>query len=95
VSGAAVLQLAKPVAHVYVHDVPLQPTAVAFPPLHALPQPPQLAVVASVVHVPLHKVSRHVQEPPEQSGVGCAQVAWFCHVPVALQVCGVLPLQLV
>jgi hypothetical protein len=70
VSGAAVLQLAKPEPHVYVHSVPLQPTLVAFVVLHTLLQPPQSEVEVSGVHVLPHKVSRHVHEPFWQSGFG-------------------------
>ncbi len=92
VSGAVVLQLAKPEPHVYVHSVPLHPTLVAFVELHTLLQPPQFEVEVSAVHVLPHRVSRHVHEPLEQSGVGCAQVAEFVHVPVALHVRGVSPL---
>ena len=96
VFGAAALQSTKPAPHVYVHAVPLQPTAVAFVPLQALPQAAQFWIVFSVVHVvPPQRVSRQVHEPFLQSGLGCVQVAWFVHVPEALHVCGVLPLQLV
>jgi hypothetical protein len=90
--GAAVLQLAKPEPHVYVHAVPLHPTVVAFVELHTLLQPPQSDVEVSAVQELPHSVSRHVHEPLEQSGVGCAQVAEFVHVPVALHVRGVSPL---
>jgi hypothetical protein len=48
-----------------------------------------------LTQVPLQSVSLHVQEPAEQSGVGCAHVAWFVHAPVLLHVWGVLPEQLV
>jgi hypothetical protein len=36
-----------------------------------------------------HVVSRHVQAPLWQSGVGCAQFAWLAQVPVLSQSCGV------
>ena len=68
--GAAVLQLAKPEPHVYVHAVPLQPTVVAFVELHELLHPPQSDVEVRAVHVLPHRVSRHVHEPFEQSGLG-------------------------
>ncbi len=70
VSGAVVLQLAKPEPHVYVHSVPLQPTLVAFVVLHTLLQPPQCEVDVRAVQVLPHSVSRHVHEPPWQSGLG-------------------------
>lgn len=95
VLGAAVLQLAKPEPHVYVHAVPLQPTAVAFVEVHTLLQPPQCEVDVSAVQVLPQSVSSHVHEPFEQSGLGCAQVAEFVQVPVALHVCGVSPLHVV
>jgi hypothetical protein len=95
VLGAAVLQLAKPEPHVYVHAVPLQPTVVAFVELHTLLHPPQSEVEVSAVQVLPHRVSRHVHEPFEQSGLGCAQVAELVHVPVALHVSGVSPLHVV
>jgi hypothetical protein len=62
--------------------------------LHLSPHALQLVVVFSVVHVPLHIVSRHVQAPLLQSGFGCVHVAWFTHMPVPPHVSGVLPLQL-
>jgi hypothetical protein len=96
VFGAAVLQFAKPELQEYEHVPPLQLSVVALTELHVWPQPPQFPVdVCVFTHCPLHIVSWHVQLPAEQSGVGCAHVAWFVHVPVPLQVCGVLPEQFV
>ncbi len=92
VSGAVVLQLAKPEPHVYVHVVPVHPTLVAFVLLHTLLQPPQSDVDVRAVHVLPQRVSRHVHAPFWQSGLGCAHVASFVHVPVALHVRGVSPL---
>jgi hypothetical protein len=95
VFGAALLHEAKPAPHVYPHVVPLQLTAVEFVALQTFPQAAQLLVVFSVVHVLPHWVSRHLQAPFWQSGLGCAHVAWFVHVPAALQVCGVVPVHCV
>jgi len=94
VSGAVpLLQSEVPVLHVYEHVVPLQESADAFVGVHTLPHALQLLVVLSSVQVAPHRVSLHVHEPALQSGAGWVQVAWFVHVPIALQVCGVFPLQ--
>jgi hypothetical protein len=94
VSGVVpLLQSEAPALQVYEHVVPLQLAADALVVVHLSPQALQLLVVSSSVHVPLHSVSVHEHEPLTQKGVGCAQVAWFVQVPVALHVCGVLPLQ--
>ena len=75
--------------------VPLQPTVVAFTPLHTLLHAPQASGVFRVVHVLPQSVSRQVHEPFWQSGLGCAQVASFVHVPELLHACGVSPLHCV
>jgi hypothetical protein len=97
VSGAVpLLQSDDPALHVYEQVVPLQDAADAWVRVHWFPQAPQLAVLLSLTQEPLQSVPRQVQLPVWQSGDGCAQTAWLCQVPVALQVCGVLaPLQLV
>jgi hypothetical protein len=52
VSGAVVRQSAQPVAQLYVHVVPVQPTAVALVVLHCFPQAEQLVVDDSEVSQP-------------------------------------------
>ena len=89
------MQSEYPEPQVYEQVDPLQLADEAWMRLHLSPHALQLLVVLRPVQVPLHSVSRQVHAPFEQSGVGCAQVAWFCHVPVLLHVRGVLPLQLV
>jgi hypothetical protein len=42
----------------------------AAPVAHDVEQEPQWVAVSSVVQVLPHVVSRHVHDPPEQSGVG-------------------------
>lgn len=49
----------------------------AFVRVHLSPHALQLFVVFSVVHVPLHSVSRQVHEPLLQSGLGCEQGEQF------------------
>lgn len=95
VSGAVpLLQSKYPVLQVYEHVDPLQDGAVALLALHLSPHALQSCVVFSDEHVPSeHDVSAHVHAPFRQSGVGCAHVVWFVHVPVLLHVCVVLPLQ--
>jgi hypothetical protein len=68
----------------------LHPTLVALTPLHVLPHAPQAVTVFRVVHVLPQSVSRQVQEPFWQSGLGCVQVALFVQSPALLHDCGVL-----
>lgn len=95
-SGAVLWQSEYPVLQVYEHVVPLQLVLEAPVVLQTSPHPVQLVVVLSDVHTPLHMVFglRQVHAPFEQSGFGCEQVVWLVQVPVLLQVCVVLPLQL-
>ena len=65
----------------------------AFVGVQTSPHALQLLVVLSVVHVPPQVVSWQVHAPSEQSGVGCAQAAPSCQLPLALQLCGVLARQ--
>jgi hypothetical protein len=90
------LQSDAPVLQTYEHVVPLQVADDAPVRVHTSPHALQLLVVSSVVHVvPPHNVSRHVHAPPAQSGVGCAHGVRSTQAPVAPQVSGVLPAQLV
>lgn len=99
VSGAvALLQSEAPALQVYVQVVPLQAgdASVPFVAVHTAPHALQLLAVLSAVHVvPPHVVSWQVHAPLWQSGVGWAHGVWFCQLPALLQVCGMLPLQLV
>lgn len=86
------LQSDAPALHVYWQVVPLQLAVEALFAVHTSPQALQFCVVFSVVHVLPQVTSRHVQDPFEQSGVGWAHGVELAHMPLLLQVWGVLPL---
>ncbi len=98
VSGAvALLQSEVPALQVYEQVDPLQLAADALVVWQTSPQALQSATVLSPEQVlsPAQCVCVHVHAPLAQVGVGWAQVVPFVQVPVALHVCGVLPLHAV